>query len=81
MYKYYRSRGVAYRNLGNYQQAIEDFNKAIELSQIDGTPYYYRGIAKSNLNLLNDAVEDFTDAILRKLKKSIAILTYRHLII
>ena len=66
----YLDKGLKLLEVKKNEESIVHFNKAIELSQIDGTPYYYRGIAKSNLNLLNDAVEDFTDAILRKLKKA-----------
>ncbi len=45
----YNNRGVAYKSLGNYTQAIADFNKAIEINPRLGEAYNNRGVAYKNL--------------------------------
>ena len=45
------------------QEAIEDFNKAIELKPDDAQSYFSRGIAKTKLGKHEEAIEDFNKAI------------------
>jgi tetratricopeptide (TPR) repeat protein len=40
----YNSRGVAYKDLGNYKQAIEDYGRAIEIKPGYADAYYNRGV-------------------------------------
>jgi tetratricopeptide (TPR) repeat protein len=59
----YHNRGDAYANKGNYDQAIADENKAIELNPDYAMAYGERGFAydsKANYDL---AIEDETKAI------------------
>jgi len=42
-------RGNAYSNLKQYQKAINDYNKSIELNSNDATSYLNRGRAKLQL--------------------------------
>ena len=42
-------RGVAYRNLGQYLHAIQDYDKAIQLDPNDGDAYVNRGPASTTL--------------------------------
>ena len=37
--KFYNSRGIAYGQKGQYDQAISDFNKAIEINSMDAQTY------------------------------------------
>ena len=46
LYNNYWNRGIAYENIGDYQLAISDYNKAIELSQNN----------KGNLSILYDNI-------------------------
>ena len=41
----YNNRGAVYRNIGNYDCAIEDCNRAIELKHDYAEPYSNRGAA------------------------------------
>ena len=57
------ARGKVRANFGKYTEAIEDFNKAIELDLALGEAYYNRGIANAALGNNEGAIEDFTKAI------------------
>jgi tetratricopeptide (TPR) repeat protein len=59
----YNIRGAAYNGLGNYKQAIEDLNKAIEIEPGYADAYYNRGIAYKGLGNYKEAIEDFDRAI------------------
>ena len=41
----YNNRGVAYAKLGDYRQAISDYDRAIEINPEYAEAYYNRGIA------------------------------------
>jgi len=41
----YNNRGVAYAKLGNYQQAIQDYNKAVQINPRLIDVYIGRGVA------------------------------------
>ena len=43
--KFYIDRGIAYGEKGQYDQAISDYNKALEINPRYAVAYYNRGIA------------------------------------
>lgn len=57
------SRGNTFLQEGQYDAAIAEFNKALEINPKSALAYYHRGLAYSNKGLHNAAVADFTDAI------------------
>ncbi|WP_286032707.1 tetratricopeptide repeat protein [Brachyspira pilosicoli] len=59
----YNNRGTAKKDLGLYEEAIEDYDKAIELNPNYPDTHYNIGIAKSNLGLYEEAIKDFNKAI------------------
>ncbi len=59
----YNNRGVAYDNLGNYNQEIADTTKAIELDQKNALAYYNRGRAYHSLGNYSQEIADFNKAI------------------
>ena len=59
----YNNRGIAYYDLGNYKQAIEDYNRAIEIKPDYADAYYNRGIAYNGLGNYRQAIEDYNRAI------------------
>ncbi len=59
----YLNRGVVYGKKGQHDQAIVDFNKAIELNPRDAAAYYNRGISFGKRGLYDQAILDFTKAI------------------
>lgn len=59
----YNNRGNAYLSLGNYQQAIEDFNKAIELDPNYAKAHNNRGLAYGSLGKYDLAIENFDATI------------------
>ncbi|MDQ2886711.1 MAG: tetratricopeptide repeat protein [Chloroflexota bacterium] len=59
----YGNRGVAYRNLSAYQQAIEDFDRAIALDAAYAWAYGNRGITYRSSKNYERALADFNTAI------------------
>ena len=59
---YYNSRGNAYRIIGDYQQAIKDYDKAIELDPKDAVAYYRRATAYMDLGDRRQAMKDYKTA-------------------
>jgi len=57
------TRGYAYAELNKYEQAIEDFSKAIELNPALAVAYYDRGNAYADLNKYERAIKDYEKAI------------------
>jgi hypothetical protein len=59
----YYNRGAAYYHLGNYRQAIEDLNRAIEIKPGYAEAYVSRGLAYNELGNYRQAIEDLNSAI------------------
>ena len=59
----YNNRGSAKFNLKDYQGAIEDYDKAIELDPNYAKAYNNRGAAKGNLGDNQGAIKDYDKAI------------------
>jgi len=59
----YWGRGCAKGNLNNVNDAIQDFNKAIEINPNFQAAYYSRGIAKGRLGEYKNAIQDYNIAI------------------
>ena len=56
-------RGNANTNLGKYKEAIENYDKAIELNPQYADAYYNRGNAELDLSKYKEAIEDYNKAI------------------
>jgi tetratricopeptide (TPR) repeat protein len=63
--KAYMWRGVAYFNIQNYDSAIIDFNKSIEIDPDYYEPYYWLGVIYYNQQNYNDALK-FLDLSISK---------------
>jgi Flp pilus assembly protein TadD len=61
--KDYSNRGVAAYERGDYDAAIEDLTKAIELDGEDPDNYVNRGTAYARTGELDQALADYTAAI------------------
>jgi tetratricopeptide (TPR) repeat protein len=59
----YYNCGIAYKNNGLFDKAINDYNKAIELKPGYADAYYNRGIAYKNKGLYDTAMIDYNKAI------------------
>jgi protein O-mannosyl-transferase len=59
----YNNRGSAKHKLGDFQGALEDYNRAIEINPLDQRFYYNRGGTKAKLGDLQGAIMDFNSAI------------------
>lgn len=59
----YTNRGLAYYNKGQYDQAIKDYNKAIEIDPGNAVAYINRGFAYRNKGQYDQAIKDYTKAI------------------
>ena len=58
----YVNRALAYERLGNVQQAIEDYSRALVVGAHDGKVYYLRGLAFKQLGMGEEAIADFKKA-------------------
>ena len=59
----YNNRGVAYRNKGDYAQAIRDYGKAIDLNPQYADAYYNRGLACGKKGDYDQAIKNYNKAI------------------
>lgn len=59
----YSNRGGTYFTMGDYQSALRDYNKAIELNPRYANAYYNRGTVYNSLDYYPQAIEDFSKAI------------------
>jgi tetratricopeptide (TPR) repeat protein len=62
-YKVYLNRAVANTNLHEYELAIEDLSKSIELNSTNASAYHSRGMVYYELKDYDLAVNDFKQAI------------------
>lgn len=58
----YDNRGVVYGNKGDYDRAVADFDKAIQLKPNLGTAYYNRAVAYDRQGELAQALRDYRAA-------------------
>ncbi len=61
--KFYIDRGIAYGEKGQFDQAVDDFTKALEIGPKDAGIYYHRGIAYVKKGQFDWAIFDFTKAL------------------
>jgi Flp pilus assembly protein TadD len=59
----FNNRGVAYFSLNEFQQAITDYDQAIEINPKNAKAFYNRGIAYSDLGEFQQAITDYDQAI------------------
>ena len=59
----YNNRGLAYSGKNEYDRALEDYSKAIELKPDDADAYYNRGVAYARKSEYDRALEDCSKAI------------------
>jgi tetratricopeptide (TPR) repeat protein len=62
-YTAYNMRGFFYDDLGNYRQAISNYDKSIEISPNYADAYNNRGIAYASLGNYKQVIDDFDRAI------------------
>jgi len=56
-------RALAWYYLGEYDKALDDFQKYILLRPYDSFGFYYRGLLYIKIKQYNDAISDFTKVI------------------
>jgi len=59
----YNNRGLAYRRKGEYDQAISDFNKAVEINPKYAQSFFNRGVAYMGKGQYDQAISDYTKAL------------------
>lgn len=59
----YKNRGNAHDDQGEYQQAIEDFDRAIATNPLDADAFNSRGTTRTALRQYEAAVRDFDESI------------------
>ena len=59
----YYNRGDAYSEIGEYEKAVADYNKAIQVDPNDADAYYNRGCTYGEMGEYDKAIADFNKAI------------------
>jgi len=59
----YERRGLVYRDQGEYERALVDFEKAIELQPENPAFYYHRGVVSLRMHRDELAIQDFNKAL------------------
>ena len=59
----YYEEGINYHEEGKYKEAVEYFDKAIELDNTQLKYYNARGISKNSLEEYEEAIKDYDKAI------------------
>ena len=59
----FNEMGNRYSRNGVYEQAIENYSKAIELEETFAEAYFNRGVSNYELGLYQEAIADLTRAI------------------
>ncbi len=59
----YMARALSSADRGNFEEALDDFTRAIDLNPTSAQGYYNRGITYINLGAYQKAVDDFTEAV------------------
>ena len=59
----YNNRGLAYANKGEFNAAIQDYDKAIELNPQSADAYINRGNAYDEKGEFDTAIQDYNKAI------------------
>src|SRR3989338_8732517 len=59
----YNHRGIAYVNKGQFDQAISDYNKALEINPRYAGAYYSRGVAYDSKGQYDQAISDYNKAL------------------
>lgn len=62
-YKFYLDNGINDIKNGEFQSAIENINKSLELKKDWEIPYFYRAVANQAKENFDDAILDYTKAI------------------
>lgn len=62
-YKYYLDNGIYNFQQGNFELAIENINKSLELKNDWAIPYFYRGAAYDAMEEYDEAMLDYTKSI------------------
>jgi len=56
-------RGLAYEEKGQYDEAISNYTKALEINPRDADAYYNRGVVYNRKGQSDEAISDFTKAL------------------
>jgi len=62
-YLAYNGLGVAFQKTGRFDEAIEDFNRAIAIAPFFDEAFFNRGIAYEKMGRLDKAIADYTTTI------------------
>jgi len=62
-YKFYIDNGINDIRNGEFQSAIENINKSLELKKDWEIPYFYRAVAHQAMENFDEAILDYTKAL------------------
>ena len=75
----YALRGEAYMQSGDYQKALDDFDKAIEMDSMNAIAFYDRSLLNTRLENYDSALNDINNALAAQSMKPTDVLNMRNL--
>lgn len=72
-------RGEIYLQMGDYQKALDDFNSAIEVDNMNAVAFYDRALLNMRLENYNAALNDINNALAAQSMKPSEVLSMRNL--
>jgi tetratricopeptide (TPR) repeat protein len=75
----YTLRGEAYMQMGDYQNALNDFNSAIEVDGMNAVAFYDRSLLNTRLENYEAALSDVNNALAAQSMKPMDVLSMRDL--
>ena len=78
-YEAYHNRSMVYNSLEEYDKALADINRAIDLNATDDPLYYARGMIHENMKNIDQALSDYDSGLINNNPIVFFLCKYTHI--